>query len=148
MRTRVGGYKASTPFLAWILDEMKARHWRAKELADALGMTQGQAARVLTGQQEPGRKFLSSLAIAFNYPRLYVFQRAGWLDDAQRQEPDAQKAIEIIQLLNRIPDDDEREDAIADIRALLRARAARIEARQKQRADRPSADRSPAPGHP
>ena len=90
--------------------------------------------KVELGQREVTYEFACKIAIAFDMPAddlLFMAdlrEREGGINNVQR-------AFEITQLLNAIPDDNEFGDAIADIRALFSSRKARLEARAIQHSD-------------
>lgn len=118
-------------------------------LAEVMHVDKSLVSRVESGNIEPTADFVVSFATALGVDVRESLLKAGYLtsDQVIRGLGDAKVALEIIRLVSSIQDEDERDDAIADIRALLKARAARLEARKTKRGTRATADRGKSPGH-
>jgi transcriptional regulator with XRE-family HTH domain len=131
----------------WAKTLREAKLLSQTELADKMGFARSMVSRVESGDREPTADFVVAFAVALGLDIDETLVVSGLIPAdflAARKDGvlgDAKEAFEIARLLNAIPDDDERENAIADIRALLHARASRLAARQAHRPDRTAAAR-------
>jgi len=116
----------------------ETRNLNQGEVARLMPWAQSEVSRIESAQKEPTADFVVAFAEAMEIPVTEALLAAGLITDEayQRVEnskgvlDDAKDALELVRLLGSIEDDDEREAAIQDIRALLRVRAERVRARQ------------------
>jgi len=138
----------SGSFADWMKAARTATGINQLELSDRMGVDKSLVSRVESGQKEPTEGFAVALAHALEIDVREALLRAGYpIHDDILGVNNAQTALEITRLLYAINDDDERDAAISDIRALLSARRARLDARKAKRgADQP-VDRGKAARH-
>lgn len=138
----------SDSFGDWVKQLREQKGLNQSQLADLMHYDRSEVSKVEAGLKEATTNFVVAFAAAVEADVREALIRAGYPvhDSSFNEVSDAKAALEIVRLLYAIDDDDERDAAIGDIRALLKARKARLEARQPKRGAGGTADRSKAPG--
>jgi transcriptional regulator with XRE-family HTH domain len=117
------------------------------QLSELMKFDQAQVSRVESGQKAPTADFVVAFAAAVEADVREALLMAGYPvhGNSFKELTDEKTALEIVRLLAEFPDE-ERDDALADTRMLLKARAERIKARKAKPGSGPNAARSKPAG--
>lgn len=68
-------------FPAWLNSELEAKGWTRAELSRRAGISQSSLSMIYSGQRQPGREIMESIARAFGYKAETVYRAGGYLPD-------------------------------------------------------------------
>lgn len=106
-------YKPMNNFGSWLLQELKTRDISQADLARASNITSAHMSRIISGERNPGKEALASIAHALRLPADLVFEKAGLLPPKSDLTP-LQRSI--MEMVKNLPDND-----LSMIELMLRA---------------------------
>jgi transcriptional regulator with XRE-family HTH domain len=106
-------------FVKWLRDEMDKRGIRSADIAEVEGITSATISRILSMERRAGPESCVAIAHALQLPAEVVFRKAGLLPKEQEPTPGIQ---ELNFLYSQLSEDD-RENVLIQIRALVREKA-------------------------
>lgn len=110
--------KTHYEIVAWIEAQMQAQGITRAELARRGDMTQGALSNLFSGKRGVSKRLGQKIAAGLGVPQFVAFRGLGIADD---DEPKTTKTGQYIAgLIDQIEDEDERENAIGIVSAILR----------------------------
>lgn len=100
-------------FVEWLENEMKVRHWRPVNLAQASGLSQATLGNVLSGRRSVGTNVAVAIAKGLGVPADHVFRKAGLLPSITLPPPDRDPTIQEILDITKQLDANDREELLA-----------------------------------
>lgn len=115
MKTVIYCHMAEIAFHDWLEDEISKRNWKPADFCKTANIDSGFLSKVLSGERNPGLSFIERAASALDYPKEFVFRKAGILPPAART---TEQHEELTYLFDRFPDD-EKKDLLSYMRIKL-----------------------------
>lgn len=105
--------------MKWLDTELKERNWSRSELARRAGISHVSLSYIYAGKRNPGVEMCQALAKALKLPVATVYEEAGLLPKNKKRDKLTEEALFLFNQLNI----DDRENKLAELRALVERRA-------------------------